>query len=87
MKIVEKPPKGTSTTNYISAGIYVFKPAIFKKLSELTLSDRGEYDLTDAIQSTVRAGKMVRCLEVPGFWRDVGRPEDLAPASEFVKHS
>ncbi len=86
-KIVEKPPKGTSTTNFISAGIYLFKSAIFEELSKLTLSVRGEYDLTDAIHSTVRAGKTVRGFEVPGFWRDVGRPEDLAPASEFVRHS
>ena len=86
VKIVEKPPKGTSTTNFISAGIYLFKPSIFEELSKLTLSVRGEYDLTDAIYSTVRAGKMVRSFEVPGFWRDIGRPEDLQPASEFVKH-
>ena len=87
VKIIEKPPKGTSTTNFISAGIYLFKSAIFEELSNLTPSVRGEYDLTDAIHSTVRAGKTVRCFEVPGFWRDIGRPEDLAPASEFVRHS
>ena len=87
VKIIEKPPKGTSTTNFISAGIYVFGRRIFDELARLTPSVRGEYDLTDAIQATVRNGKLVRCCEVPGFWRDIGRPEDLAPASEFVRQS
>ncbi len=83
-KIVEKPPRGTSTTNLISAGVYCFRHAIFDALGKLSPSDRGEYDITDAIQSTVRSGKPVRYFEVPGFWRDIGRPEDLAPARDFV---
>ncbi|MDE0124185.1 MAG: sugar phosphate nucleotidyltransferase [Bryobacterales bacterium] len=87
VRIVEKPPKGTSTTNFVSAGIYLFRPEIFNRLSELTPSVRGEYDLTDAIHATVRAGKIVRYFEVPGFWRDIGRPEDLGPATEFVRKS
>ena len=87
VKIIEKPPKGTSTTNFVSAGVYLFKHGIFDALARLTPSIRGEYDLTDAIHSTVRAGKVVRYLEVPGFWRDIGRPEDLEPASEFVRQS
>ncbi len=86
-KIIEKPPKGTSTTNFISAGIYLFRHQIFDALANITPSVRGEYDLTDAVQSTVRSGKPVRCFEVPGFWRDIGRPEDLISASEFVRQS
>ena len=86
-RIVEKPPKGTSATNFVCAGVYLFRPAIFGALERLTPSARGEYDLTDAIHSTLQAGKPVRCFEVPGFWRDVGRPEDLAPASAFVTQS
>ena len=87
VRIIEKPPKGTSTTNFVSAGIYLFRREIFDRLARLVPSVRGEYDLTDAIQGTVRAGKPVRCFEVPGFWRDVGRPEDLDPAAEFVRQS
>ncbi len=84
VKIVEKPPKGASTTNFNNAGIYVFSPSVFEKLARLQPSARGEYDLTDAIQETVAAGEPVHCLEIDGFWRDVGRPEDLAPADAFV---
>lgn len=84
-RIVEKPPKGTSTTNFLCAGIYVFDDSVFDALEQLTLSARGEYDLTDAISAAVRAGKSVRYFAVPGFWRDVGRPEDLAPAAEYIQ--
>ena len=84
VKIVEKPPKGASTTNFNNAGIYVFRSGLFEKLAKLKLSARGEYDLTDAIQETVAEGALVRWLEIEGFWRDVGRPEDLAPAGAFV---
>lgn len=87
VRIVEKPPKGTSTTNYLSAGVYVFSDRIFDSLADLTQSPRGEYDLTDAISAAVRDGKLVRCFAVPGFWRDVGRPQDLGPASDFVRAS
>lgn len=84
-RIVEKPPKGTSTTNFLSAGIYVFNDSVFEALENLTLSSRGEYDLTDAISDAVRGDRLVRFFVVPGFWRDVGRPEDLAPASAYVQ--
>ena len=87
VKIVEKPPKGTSTTNFLSAGVYVFSDRIFDALAKLTLSPRGEYDLTDAISGAVRDGKLVRCFAVPGFWRDVGRPRDIGPASDYVRPS
>ena len=84
VKIVEKPPKGSSTTNFNNAGIYIFGPRVFEKLARLQPSARGEYDLTDAIQETAAAGETVRWLEIEGFWRDVGRPEDLTPAGAFV---
>ena len=84
VRIVEKPPRGTSTTNYMSAGVYVFKSRVFDALEGLTPSSRGEYDLTDAIALAVRERQTVRACEVPGFWRDVGRPEDLRPASDYL---
>lgn len=85
VRIIEKPPKGTSTTKYTSAGIYVFDTGIFDRLARLRPSRRGEYEITDAIQAAVVDGDRVLSHEVSGFWRDVGRPEDLAPASAYVK--
>ncbi len=83
-KIIEKPPKGTSTTNWNNAGIYVFRPSIFDALDRIERSPRGEYELTDAVHAVVNSDAPVAWYAIEGFWRDVGRPEDLAPASEFV---
>ena len=35
VKIVEKPPKGTSTTNFLCAGVYLFHDRIFEALAGL----------------------------------------------------
>ena len=86
VNVIEKPPKGTSTTNFNNAGIYVFSPAVFEKLARLKPSPRGEYEFTDAAYESVTSGELVRWHEIKGFWRDVGRPEDLAPAGEFVSN-
>ncbi|MBI1357343.1 MAG: NTP transferase domain-containing protein [Acidobacteria bacterium] len=83
-RIIEKPPQGTSTTNWVNAGIYVFQPSIFTELDRLVLSPRGEYELTDAVHSVIASGKPVAWRPIEGYWRDVGRPEDLSSATEFV---
>ena len=41
-RIIEKPPMGTSTTNWNSAGIYCFRPPVFDELDRVPLSVRGE---------------------------------------------
>ncbi|MEZ5364884.1 MAG: sugar phosphate nucleotidyltransferase [Bryobacterales bacterium] len=86
-KIVEKPPKGTSTTNWNNAGIYVFRPSIFDALDRIELSPRGEYELTDAVHALVNSGKPVKWYEIRGFWRDIGRPEDLPEAEKYLAGS
>ena len=40
-RIIEKPPKGTSTTNWNNAGMYVFDPVIFEYTARLRPSARG----------------------------------------------
>jgi NDP-sugar pyrophosphorylase family protein len=77
-QIIEKPPKGTSTTNWNSAGIYCFRPRIFDEIDRVPLSPRGEYEITDAIEQLIVAKRKLRAVEIKGVWRDIGRPEDLA---------
>ncbi len=79
-KIVEKPRRGTSTTNWNSAGIYCFRPRVFEEIDRVRLSVRGEYELTDAIEQMIDAGRRLRAVEIKGTWRDIGRPEDLSEA-------
>lgn len=80
VKIIEKPPPGSSSTNWINAGIYCFGPAIFDELAKTPLSPRGEYELTGAIHQMLASGAVIRWAPIEGYWRDVGRPGDLAAA-------
>ena len=83
-RIVEKPPHGQSETQWINAGIYGFRSAVFDELARIPLSPRGEYELTDAVSRMIEAGAGFGRLPIDGFWKDVGRPEDLSAADGFV---
>jgi dTDP-glucose pyrophosphorylase len=85
VEIIEKPPRGTSTTNWNSAGLYALGTAIFEHLANLQPSARGEYELTTAIQALITSGAEVRIHSVEGDWRDVGRPSDIAVAEQMLK--
>ena len=76
-RIVEKPPKGTSTTQWNSAGFYAFRPVLFDYLRRIQPSARNEYELTSALDLMLTERRELRISEVTGTWRDVGRPEDL----------
>ena len=82
-KIVEKPPKRTSTTNWNGAGIYCFRPRVFEEINRVPLSARGEYEITSAIEQMIDGGRKLRAVEIKGTWRDIGRPEDLVAAAQF----
>ncbi len=83
-RIVEKPPPGKSETNWINAGIYGFRCAVFDELERIPVSPRGEYELTDAVSRMIADGVGFGRLPIDGFWKDVGRPEDLPAAAGFV---
>jgi NDP-sugar pyrophosphorylase family protein len=75
--IIEKPPKGTSTTHWNSAGFYAFRPILFQYLDRLQPSSRNEYELTSALDMMLDDSLELRISAIEGKWRDVGRPEDL----------
>jgi NDP-sugar pyrophosphorylase family protein len=77
VRILEKPPQGSSTTNWNHAGLYVFRPEVFDHLARIEKSPRGEYELTSAVEAMIAAGRKLLLYAVKGPWRDVGRPEDL----------
>jgi len=81
-RIIEKPPKGSSTTRWGSAGFYGFRSVIFEYLEKLTPSVRNEYEITSAFELMLADGLELRISPVEGNWRDVGRPEDLAAVNE-----
>jgi UDP-N-acetylglucosamine diphosphorylase / glucose-1-phosphate thymidylyltransferase / UDP-N-acetylgalactosamine diphosphorylase / glucosamine-1-phosphate N-acetyltransferase / galactosamine-1-phosphate N-acetyltransferase len=82
--IIEKPPKGTSTTHWNSAGLYTFEPELFDYLDRLDTSPRGEYELTSAVAAMIADGRRMLLYAIQGSWRDVGRPEDLPIAQDLL---
>ncbi len=81
-EIIEKPPQGTSTTHWNSAGFYGFCPIVFDYLARLQPSRRGEYELTSALDMMLEDGLELRISAIEGEWRDVGRPEDLTAMND-----
>ncbi len=81
-RVVEKPPQGTSTTRWNSAGLYGLRPVAFSYLDKLQPSPRNEYELTDIFAMMLAEKVEVRISPMEGLWRDVGRPEDLAALNE-----
>ena len=82
-KMVEKPPKGTSTTNLNNAGLMVLGADVFNYTGRLTLSPRGEYELTDVFTMIRNENKTVKGFILSGYWKDVGTPEDLAKMNDM----
>jgi len=74
-QIVEKPadpPTALTTT-----GCYVLPPALFEVRNHLTPSDRGEYELADAIEYLIDAGHRFRAVEYDGWRVNVNAPADV----------
>ena len=86
-KIVEKPARGTSTTHWNSAGLYAFAPGIFEEIDRVPKSERGEYEITTAIEQLIERRSRVCLFDMQGAWRDVGRPEDLTSAARVLAES
>ncbi len=82
VRLLEKPKDPPS--NLAVAGAYVFGPEILEVIPELKPSARGEYEITDAIQTLIEAGRRVIGVEVRGWWKDTGRPEDLLDANRLL---
>ncbi len=81
-RLLEKPRDPPS--RLAVAGVYVFTPEVHEVIATLKPSARGEYEITDAIQALVDQGKTVLGVQVQGWWKDTGRPEDLLDANRLL---
>ncbi len=79
-RLVEKPARGTSTTQWNNAGVLMLSGMAFDYARRVGPSARGEYELPQAIAQMVRDGCDVRAVPVRGPWSDVGTAADLAAA-------
>jgi NDP-sugar pyrophosphorylase family protein len=79
-RLEEKPAPGTSTTRWNNAGLFATGQIIFEYIARLKPSPRGEIEVPGAISQMIADGRLVRAVEMRGFWSDVGTPEDLEAA-------
>jgi len=85
VRMIEKPPQGTSTTNLNNAGIMIMSLDIFDYCARLKLSPRGEYELTDVFGMLRDDGRVLKGYRLSGYWKDVGTPEDLDAAKVLLE--
>lgn len=97
-KIIEKPKenekkeiksgkeckKQTSEKKLVNSGIYRFTSEIFDAIKKIKLSERGELELTDAINILAEQNK-VEWIKVKGKFFDVGTIKDLKKAEKEIK--
>lgn len=81
-KLVEKPQEPPSKLAIV--GVYLFDRHIFEAIEAIMPSRRGELEITDAIQRLIDEGYRVTPHLVEGWWKDVGRPEDMLDANRLL---
>lgn len=82
VRLTEKPTD--PTTNLALVGVYMFTPCVLEAARSLQPSQRGELEITDAIQSLVDSGKRVEPHIVRGWWKDTGRLDDILEANRLI---
>ena len=78
-RIVEKPPRGTSTTVWNNSGVLVLSSPFFHYAERVPPSGRGERELPSAIGAMLEDGVEIRSSEISS-WRHVGTPPELEAA-------
>ncbi len=81
--LVEKPDDPPS--NMVLTGFYTFPPAIFEACNEITPSNRGELEITDAVRKLVEWGYSVKTVPLNGWRKDIGYPEDRDKAEQYLR--
>ena len=76
----EKPKQPKS--DLIPIGIYFFRPSVFDILSELEPSGRGEFEITDVLNTFIERGSFAT-YEFDGEWQDAGTIESLLRAASL----
>ena len=81
--IVEKPKKFLS--NYAVPGLYIFDGRVCDYTKKLKKSKRGELEILDLIKIYKMKNEMkLKIIDRGVAWMDMGKPEDLSKASQFI---
>jgi glucose-1-phosphate thymidylyltransferase len=83
VEVVEKPDDPPS--NLVMTGFYTFTPAIFNACKLVQPSNRGEYEISEAIDLLLHSGRTIDAIKLEGWRIDVGYPEDRDEAERRLQ--
>ncbi len=78
----EKPDDPPSSKALV--GVYGFTADVFEVIPELSLSSRGELEITEMLERMLHGGAGFFHQTADGWWKDTGRPRDLIRANHHV---
>ena len=81
-KIIEKPKEFRS--DLININLFKFTPDIFETVKKVGKSERGEYEITGAVNLLAKE-KKVKVKIMQDYWLDFGKPEDISVIEKFVE--
>jgi glucose-1-phosphate thymidylyltransferase len=83
-EVVEKPEDPPA--NLVMTGFYTFTPAIFHACHLVQPSNRGEYEISEAIDLLIRSGRTIDAIGIEGWRIDIGYPEDREEAERRIEN-
>jgi glucose-1-phosphate thymidylyltransferase len=78
----EKPEHPKS--DIVLVGVYLFGPKVFEAVNAIKPAERGELEITDAINYLIEHDARVEPHLIDGWWKDTGRLEDMLEANRIV---